>query len=234
MEKQTKTCQNCDKEFIIEPEDFEFYEKMKVPAPTFCPECRDQRRFVWRNERSLYKRKCDLCGEEVVSRVSQDKPYLMYCQKCWWSDNWDSMKYGRNYDFSKTFFEQFKELLFTAPHSSILNANSVNSDWVNQETDDKNCYLNTGGHFNEDSAYNTYELYSQDCFDNFWIWKSELCYENINCRHCYQTLFSQDCFECREAILSYDCRNCSNVFGCAGLRNKNYYIFNKPFSKEDY
>jgi len=32
---QTKICQNCKKEFIIEPEDFEFYEKIKVPTPTF-------------------------------------------------------------------------------------------------------------------------------------------------------------------------------------------------------
>ncbi len=35
MESQTKNCQNCKKDFIIEPEDFNFYEKIKVPAPTF-------------------------------------------------------------------------------------------------------------------------------------------------------------------------------------------------------
>ena len=35
---ETKTCQNCKNDFIIEPDDFSFYEKMKVPAPTFCPE----------------------------------------------------------------------------------------------------------------------------------------------------------------------------------------------------
>ena len=31
MNSETKTCQNCKQSFIIEPEDFEFYEKMKVP-----------------------------------------------------------------------------------------------------------------------------------------------------------------------------------------------------------
>lgn len=234
MPNQTKICQNCQKEFIIEPEDFDFYDKIKVPAPTFCSDCREQRRIAFRNERSLYKRKCDLCEEIVVARVSPDKPYPMYCKKCWWSDKWDALSYGRNYDFKKPFFEQFKELLFSTPHISILNANTVNSDWVNQETDDKNCYLNVGGHYNEDSAYNTYELYGKDCFDNFWIFKSELCYENINCKRCYKTMFSRDCFDCLEVILSYDCRNCQNCFGCAGLRNKQYYIFNKPYSKEDY
>ena len=33
MESESKVCQNCKKDFIIETEDFNFYEKMKVPAP---------------------------------------------------------------------------------------------------------------------------------------------------------------------------------------------------------
>jgi len=231
---RTKICQNCKAKFVIEPEDFEFYKKINVPEPSFCQECREQRRIAFRNERALYKRKCDLCGKVVVSRVSSDKLYLMYCKKCWWSDKWDGLEYGKDYDFKRPFFEQFRELLFSAPHVSILNANTVNSDWVNQESDDKNCYLNVGGHFNEDSAYNTYEVYGKDCFDNFWLFKSELCYENINCENCYQVLFSQNCSGCHNVALCYDCRNCQNCFGCAGLRHKKYHIFNKPYSKKDY
>ena len=47
MDSKKCQCQNCKKEFIIESEDFNFYEKMKVPAPTFCSDCRMMRRFVW-------------------------------------------------------------------------------------------------------------------------------------------------------------------------------------------
>ena len=36
MMDETRVCQNCKKDFVIEPDDFLFYEKMKVPAPTFC------------------------------------------------------------------------------------------------------------------------------------------------------------------------------------------------------
>ena len=46
-------CQNCKKDFIIESEDFNFYEKIKVPPPTWCPDCRQQRRYAWQNERTL-------------------------------------------------------------------------------------------------------------------------------------------------------------------------------------
>ncbi len=234
MDKEIKQCQNCKQNFVIESKDFEFYEKIKVPAPTFCPECREQRRIAFRNERALYKRKCDLCGEVVISRVSPNKPYKMYCKKCWWSDNWDLLEYGRDYDFSRPFFEQYKDLLLSTPHISILNGNVVNSEWVNQETDDKNCYLNVGGHYNEDSAYNTYEFKSANCFDNFWVFGCDLCYENLNCERCYKTLFSRECFDCQETFLSYDCKNCSNVFGCVGLRNRKYCIFNQQVSKEEY
>jgi len=52
---QNVICQNCSGEFIIESDDFSFYEKIKVPAPTFCPECRMIRRLVFRNERRLFK-----------------------------------------------------------------------------------------------------------------------------------------------------------------------------------
>jgi hypothetical protein len=158
----------------------------------------------------------------------------MYCRECWWSDKWDPLKYGQEYDFKKSFFEQFKQLLNNTPHVSIFNANTVDSDWVNQETDDKNCYLNVGGHYNEDSAYNTYELFGKHCFDNFWILNSELCYENLNCERCYKTIYSRECFDCLGAILSRDCRSCQCILGCAGLRNKNYCLFNEQVSKEEY
>ena len=116
----------------------------------------------------------------------------------------------------------------------MTGANNVNSDWVNQETDDKNCCLNVGGHFNEESAYNTFEIKGKNCFDNYWVWQSEQCYENMNCERCWKTFFSINCFDCLGVMLCSDMRNCQNCLGCSGLRNKQYYIFNKPFSKQEY
>ncbi|MEI7765178.1 MAG: hypothetical protein WCI93_01170 [bacterium] len=229
-----QVCQNCKNNFVIDQEDFSFYEKIKVPPPTFCWECRHQRRLSFRNERVFYKRNCDLCGKSVVSRVSPDKSYKMYCTKCWWSDKWDPKDFGVEIDFSRSFLEQWKELFFKVPHISIFNSNVVNSDWVNQETDDKNCYLNVGGLYNEDSAYNTYEVYGKNCFDNYWILNSDHCSNDIHTERCYFTHFSQEVQDCLNTAFSYDCRNCNNVIGCIGLRNKKYCIFNKQYTKEGY
>lgn len=239
-QSETKKCKNCNNEFTIEHEDFEFYFKIQVPPPTFCPKCREQRRIAFRNERSLYKRDCNLCGKKIVSIYSPvppsgwKKPFTVYCPNCWFSDKWDQLAQGRRFDFSKPFFSQFKELLQDASKISIFQARVVNSDWVNNETDDKNCYLNVGGHFNEDCAYNTYALRSKDCFDNYWIFSCNFCYESIWLRNCYKTFFSQQCFDCIDTFFSYDCSGCQNIIGCVGLRNKQYCIFNKEYSKEEY
>jgi len=62
--------------------------KYPIPSPTLCPQCREQRRFSWRNEKSLYKRKCDFSGRDIISIYSPDKPYKVYDQEIWWSDIW--------------------------------------------------------------------------------------------------------------------------------------------------
>lgn len=234
MLSETKVCQNCKQNFTIEPEDFDFYSRMKVPAPTFCTLCRLKRLMAFRNERNLYLRKCDLCKKDIVSMYSPDKPYTVYCTKCYWSDKWDSYTYAQDYDFSRPFFEQFSELQKRAPLISLVQDNAVNSEWVNFERDAKNCYLDVGGEGPEDSAYNTYAINSSDSFDCYWVDNCELTYESIKTENSYKTFYSFWCFDCNDAWFSYDCSGCSNIIGCAGLRRKNYHIFNKPVSKSEY
>src|SRR3990167_8840834 len=108
--KETRICQNCKKDFVIENEDFNFYEKIKVPPPTFCPECRMIRRFLWRNERALYKRPCNVPKhtEEIISMYSPDVPSVVFDQKYWWTDGWDPLEYEQEYDFNIPFLSQFK------------------------------------------------------------------------------------------------------------------------------
>jgi hypothetical protein len=120
MEQETKICQNCKKDFTIGSDDFNFYEKIKVPAPNWCPECRLIKRLSWRNERSLFKRKCDLCGQDKILIFPQESPYKVYCYPCWWSEKWDAESHAKDYDFSKPFFEQLMELFLNVPRLGII------------------------------------------------------------------------------------------------------------------
>jgi len=231
--QETKTCQNCKQNFIIEPEDFEFYEKIKVPPPTFCPDCRMQRRMAWRNERTLYKRK-DAFGNGTISIYSPDKPFVVYPRDYWWSDEWDPMQYGREYDFGKPFFVQFRELLESVPVSGVFSSNVVESPYCNHVGYLKNCYLTFASWECENVNYSDKAEFSKDSFDLYLAKKCERCYWTVDSEDSYRLFFSAESSGCTDSAFLFDCRNCQNCFGCVELRNKQYHIFNKPYSKEDY
>lgn len=230
---ENRICQNCKKDFTIEQEDFNFYEKIKVPPPTFCPDCRLQRRFTFRNERTLYKRKCDGGGKSIISVYSLDKPFKVYERDYYWSDAWDALSYGKDYDFSRNFFDQFKELQEKVPRIN-LNANFVhNSDYCNYVGDVKNSYLCFGSIAIEDCMYGSpYE--SKNCVDTHLARECEYCYECIDCEKLSQSLFAQECSNSFNLIYCFDCKNCQDCIGCVGLRGQKYHIFNRAYSKEEY
>lgn len=231
---QIVVCQNCKGNFTIEPDDFGFYEKIKVPSPTFCPECRYIRRLLDRNEYNFYKRKCDATGDNIISIYRQDAPFPVYKQDYWKSDAWDELAYGREYDFSRSFFEQYDELRRAVPHLALVNSNSVNSEYTNQAQNNKDCYMLVTSGDNEKCMYGSW---CQNCFfssDCYMAGGSEFCYECINIAKCSNCGWCRDLSDCVNVYFSSDCRDCSDCFGCVGLRSKHYYWFNENIGREEY
>ncbi len=236
MNAETKTCQSCKAQFTIEPEDFLFYEKMQVPSPTWCPNCRMRRRLGFWGYRVLYKGKCALTGENIITFYHPDEKRTIYKQDVWWSDKWDPKAYGKPYDFSRPFFEQFFDLLGRVPMPALYTeyATMENSEYCNAAAALKNCYLCFKSDFSENSAYTNTVSKIKDSMDVFGSFGAELCYEIINCVECMRVFWSQDCEKCFDVYFSRDLIGCSNCVGCANLRNKDYHIFNTPYSKEEY
>ncbi len=237
MLSETHTCQSCKQPFVIEEDDFSFYEKMKVPPPTWCHECRFTRRMIYRNENKLYHRTNNAPGAEakkIISIYSDDKPLTVYDNKYWWGDGWDPYEHGHEYDFTRPFFEQMKELIAKVPWPALMNWNAVNSDYCNCTTDNKNCYLVFGGDFNEDCSYATFNFYSRDSQDLYFVHKCDLCYECSDSSDCSKIRFGQYAKNCSDCMFIYDCSNCTNCVGCFGLRNKANCIFNEQYTKEEY
>jgi len=233
---EKRICQNCKKEFTIEPDDFLFYEKIKVPPPTFCYECRRNRRWVWRNERTYYRRKCDVPGhdENIISLYSQDSKHVVYNQNYWWSDKWNALDYGMDYDFSRPFFEQYKELLSKVPLISLSNTQSINSDYCSSAAWNKDCYLISGSGWDEKVSYANRAIKDKDSMDLYIVDNSELCYDSLYCRKCYRVFFSYQCGACNDSAFLYNCKNCQNCFCCSNLCGKNYCFFNQQLSKDEY
>ncbi len=231
---ETRTCQNCHEEFAIEPEDFGFYEKMGVLSPRLCPACRAQRRLAFRNERSFYSRKCDKCGKDGISMYSPNKPYAVWCHDCWFSDGWDGRDLGIEYDPAKPFLNQFAELWNKVPKVGLMHERSVNSEYVNISADNKNCYMLVESSNNEGCTHCYWIQECKDCVDTSFASKTELSYESDDCYNSYRLFWSKGCHDSHDGYFLLDCRGCSNCVGCVNLFNKQYHIFNKPVSKEDY
>ncbi|MFA6992036.1 MAG: hypothetical protein WC269_02000, partial [Candidatus Gracilibacteria bacterium] len=208
--------------------------RLNIPTPTLCPDCRNKRRMAWRNDRTFYKANSALSNEPMISLYPSDTTYKIYLQSEWYGDKWDSLDYGRDFDFKRPFFEQFKELQLEVPRMNLDIVNCENSEYCNYCGDDKNCYLDIAGEANEDCFYNLFVKYSKNLIDCTFLYNSTLCYESLNSYDCYNVKFSQYCNNCSDLTFCFDCIGCKNCIGCYNLRNKEYYIFNEKTSKEEY
>lgn len=231
---QNKICKTCNKDFEIRKEDAVFYEQIAVPMPEYCAPCRAQRRLAFRNERTLYKRPCDLCAKDGVSLYPSGTPFPVYCHKCWWSDSWDPVDYAMDWDKSKPFLQQFAELKNKVPRIGLLVIDSVNSDYTNNAGENKNCYLIFAAENNEDCAYSRLIMKSRMIFDCSSTYESELCYECIDCKGCFKCIYSERLQDCVEVMFSFDMRNSQNCIFCVNGRNMNYCIENVQYTKEEY
>ncbi len=236
MEKETKNCQNCKKDFVIDAEDFAFYEKIKVPPPTWCPHCRFQRRLSFLNWTSLYKRKCDSCEKDMISVHHENKPFKVFCNPCWWKDNWDGTEYSMDYDPSRPFLEQVIELRNKSNFMGLetLYSSLVNTPYTNAAAYQKDCFMVFNADYGERCAYSMTYAHLNECLDTYRMKNCELCYECIGSYKSYRCFYSEELESCSDVYFSRACNGCTNCFGCINLRNKSYYIFNKEYSKEEY
>lgn len=141
-----------------------------------------------------------------------------------------------DYDPSRTFFEQLKELMLKTPFMSLDNQSTTlnNSQYVNYSSQLKNCYLLYFADYAENSCYSSFLNGLKDSSDCYRIRDSELCYGSVGIYKCFRTVFSEECDNCVDVFFSKNCSGCTNCFGCMNLRGKSYYIFNVKYTKDEY
>jgi len=261
---QTKQCRHCNSSFDITDKDLEFYEKISpvfpsissspdkgrlggvldlwnwkvkylIPTPTLCPDCREQRRLSFRNEAKLYKRKCDLTWKDMISIFSPDKKNIVYNIQDWWSDKWDALDYGMDFDFNKSFFEQFEKLMNITPvQNSFITIWCENTLYWNHIWEMKNCYLVFASWECENCYYSKAIIEVSNVIDVLDWSKLENCYQLVNTEDCFSTKYAINSNWCTKCEFIYDCRNCSDCFLCYNLSWKKYCILNKRYTKEEY
>lgn len=233
MNTQT-TCTQCKNELNVTAADRAFYTKLTIPEPTLCHMCLRQRILTWRNQRTLYGRTCDATKKPIISIFSPDAPYIVYDRDYWWSDVWDATTYGADFDFNKTFAENYEALLKRVPMVAVFNAKTENSQYCNHVGEMKDCYLTFACWACEKTLYADMSLNEDTCCDTLEDTKSIKSYELIQTINCYNTNYALQSENCNDSWFLFDCKDCHDCIGSTNLRHKSYYIFNKPYTKEAY
>lgn len=234
MTNSSKICKECGQDFCVLPEDLAFYKKVNVPEPMLCPDCRQQRRLAFRNERNLYKRGCDMCGGLIISFFDKGVMFPVYCSKCWWSDKWDPRKYGQDFDFSRLFFDQFKELMQKVPKMGMLQLNNENCDYNALIAFSKNSYMSPGSYVVEDCYYLRKSQYCKDCANSNFLDHCELVCASVNCNNCYSSSNLINCRNCSDCHYVAHAAGCQNCFMCSDVVSKKYAFRNVVYPELEY
>ncbi len=239
---EQKICKQCNEQFTVEDEDLEFYKKIsptfdgkvfEIPAPQTCPSCRMRDKLAFRNENKFYKIKSALSGKEMISPYSPDCKYKIVTQSEWYLDNWNPLEYGKDFDPSRTFFDQLMELAHRVPIPHAALSNNENSEYISNASNNKDCYLISNSGSNENCMYGVSIWDSRDCVDCYRIFNCENCFEVLNGYNSTNCYWSKDIDNCFGGYFLRDCVGCKDCFACANLNNKQYWAFNKQSSKEE-
>jgi len=79
-------CQDhCTIGFKLIQAEKDFYEKMGLPIPKLCPNCRHYERLRQRNPLKLWHRKCMKpgCTNEFETSYAPDRSEIVYCEQCY-------------------------------------------------------------------------------------------------------------------------------------------------------
>jgi len=236
---ETKQCNKCKQNFTLDQDDFSFYEKMKVLVPNVCPDCRFKMRAIWRNEVSLYSRKCAKTGKSIISNYSPKSPCMIVSKEYYNGDDWNAKDFAKDFDIERPFFEQLKELFLSVPKpsvfSSLTDGPNINSEYSNYASGLKDCYMvfNTGPA--EEIIYSRGVRNCKEVADCYYVVESsELMYECVNCSKSSKIIYGKNVNGCVDCCFITNASGCINCFGCVNVRNVSYQIFNKQYSRDDY
>ena len=230
----TKICVDCKNEFTIDSGDLILYKKVGLKTPEQCFECRMKQYFAFWPFGKFRKGVSDLSGENLITVLPSNARYPIYKSHEWWGDDWDALDFGQNYNTTRSFFDQLKELQEKVPRPHQNGKNNTNCDWCDDAWNSKNCYLSRAFTKSENLNYSYRVIEGKDSYDIVYGIKLQDCYDCLACHNSFNLNFSENCKDCINSFFLFDCRNCQDCFLCWNLRNKRYCIRNKQYTKEEY
>lgn len=174
----------------------------------------------------------------IISRYpDSDRYQSVYDNKTYSQEH--SEKEWIEYDFSKNFFANWKNLWNITPKSAILHLywNNENSEYADAAFWTKNCYLSfVLGMDVENVLYSMFVyINSKNIFNSvFCSNNSENIYFWLSIDNCFNIFYSKFLKNSNNIWFSTNLIWCSECIFCDNLQSQKYCINNKNFEKEEY
>jgi len=227
-------CLDCKKEYSFSELEKEKYKSVDILPSTRCFECRTVQRTAFWMFGKFRKGTSDYSGNSMITMMPENARYPIYTRDEWWSDDWDAMQNGKDYDPNRTLFEQLKELQEKTPRPHQIGQHNTDCDWCDDMWNSKNCYLTRSAVRCENLFYGCRVVDTKDSFDISHSYNMQNSYDCLYSFDSHNLNIAQMCRNCIDSFFLYDCRGCSDCFMCWNLRNKKYCIENVQYSKEEY
>ncbi|MBI4835630.1 MAG: hypothetical protein HY817_00045 [Candidatus Abawacabacteria bacterium] len=230
-------CTSTGQIFSISETEQKYCHEHGIPLPQTEPYTLLRWLQSFRNRVHLYNAICAHSGKSILSCFPPEGKHTVYDADIWNGEQWNALDYGREYDFSRPFFDQFNELLHQVPLPNLLinfNSSDNNSRYVNGARDLLNCYLCFTTLDCQDCMFCWNVFYSKDVLDCVYCSFCEICYSSVDLDHCYNVSFSQTSVHCSDSTFLYNCQACKNCHGCVNLSNKEYCWYNEQKTEAEF
>jgi hypothetical protein len=144
---------------------------------------------------------------------------------------WDLSSF-RNYEKAKNFFVEMMRKMAWHRALQIDKCENSSGNFIKNCNNCENCYLLS---YHENCANACFSgPHAKGILDSLGTVGSELTFMSSLPVYCYDAKFCFSISHCKFVEYCAYMQNCQYCFGCCGLVNEKYCIFNKKYSKEEY
>ncbi|MBI4600130.1 hypothetical protein HY732_04410 [Candidatus Uhrbacteria bacterium] len=227
-------CPISELSFEITDTERELYGMFDLPVSDMHPFLRFVMRFAHGNNWSLYWTTEMRTGKKILTCYDPKEFPKIVEHGYWMSNEFDAREYGRAFDFSRPFFEQYFEMVAEIPRPNVTILNCENVEYANHVFWSKNCYLCFICFHCENVLYS---FRARKCRESMYLFncrESELCFQCANCINCFDVHYAEFCSDCRGCRFLSNCIDCSECYQCTNLKHKQYCIQNVQYTKDEY
>lgn len=226
-------CSCCGKDFNLADQEISLLGDAGLPLPDWCLNCRLQLRLTFCNHHSFHPGRCSISGLHLETIYHPNSGITIVEPGLWRADEQAPWSRGRQYDFSRRFFEQFRELSLAVPRpasialgESLIRSNRVfECSGLIEGYDLVNCTIST--HCDRSSRL----VWCIDCLGSNSL---EQCIDCIDSSKLSGCTGSIRCSNLRDSDLCVDCHDSEFLLLCWNLSGKKYCILNRECTREEF